>query len=262
MVPLRDAISRNSAFRPLVRDDRQPLGDRLPDAAGVIEVVMRYDQLGQRLAGHGRACAFDQRLGPRLARRRLEHRQVIGKLEEDRVRAAGAVQQPDALARRASPRRQALAALGAAADRTSAGAARSSIGSSTAVPVDVQLVLHDAAKVDDGVVAHRQHHALDRQIAGEAGAERHVAEVLVVRHPSDPGGQARSAVDGQRERFAGRHRDVRRAAACLRRARCSRALDGSSAARTSTTGLFSMSKRRARAACSPARTARPFGAML
>ena len=38
-------------FRSLVRDDRQPFGHRLADAARVIEVVVRDDEFGQRFAG-------------------------------------------------------------------------------------------------------------------------------------------------------------------------------------------------------------------
>ena len=50
------------SFRPLVRDDRQPLRHRLADAARVIEVMMRDDELGHGLSGHRRARAIDERL--------------------------------------------------------------------------------------------------------------------------------------------------------------------------------------------------------
>ena len=84
-------------FGSLVRDDRQPFGHRLADAAGVIEVVVRDHELGQRLAGTVARARSISALVQRLARRRFEHRQVIGELEQDRVGAAVAVQQPDAL---------------------------------------------------------------------------------------------------------------------------------------------------------------------
>ena len=192
---------------PLCATIVRPFGHRLADAARVIEVVMRDDELGQRFGRHRRARAFDERLRPRLARRRLEHREVIGELEEDGVGAARAVQQPHALAdrrrldgRRRRPRRW----------RGSHIARRRQIvdGLVDCVLVDVDLVLHDVAEVDDRVVAHRQHHAFDGQISRKRGAKRDVAEVLVVRHPSHPCRQARTRVDGECQLLARLERDV------------------------------------------------------
>ena len=76
------------------------------------------------------------------------------------------------------------------------------------VLVDIDLVLHDVTEVDHRLVTHGQHHALDRKISGERGAEDHVAQVLVVRRPSHPRRQPRACGDGQRQLLPGLQRDI------------------------------------------------------
>jgi hypothetical protein len=79
-------------FIAFLRDDRQSGSDRLTESARVIEMVMRHNHLRHPLAGHNRLRFLNQGPRPRLARRKLEQREVIREFEQDRVGAASSRQ--------------------------------------------------------------------------------------------------------------------------------------------------------------------------
>ena len=100
------------------------------------------------------------------------------------------------------------APCGDPAERTDAGALRSSIGGIDDVAIDVELALHDVAEVDRGGEAGRQLNALLRHVAGECGSIRDVTKVGVRADVADPGGEIRCSIHGQRQRVALAHGDV------------------------------------------------------
>ncbi len=79
-----------------LRDDREAFGDRRAQPTRVIEVMVRDDGFGDGLARHRAARFGDQRRRPRAVRRHLEQSQVILELEQYRIGAAVARQQPNA----------------------------------------------------------------------------------------------------------------------------------------------------------------------
>jgi len=80
-----------------VRDDGHALGDEGANAARVVEVVMRVDQVADRLGGDERLHLRDHGQGPLFTEGRLDKRHVIPELDSQAVRSNRRHQQPHAL---------------------------------------------------------------------------------------------------------------------------------------------------------------------
>jgi hypothetical protein len=70
------------------------------------------------------------------------------------------------------------------------------------VAIDVELVLHDIAKIDRRREAGRQLNAFLRHVPGECGSERHIPEIGIRPDVTDPRGKIGCCVHGQRQRVA------------------------------------------------------------
>ena len=69
----------------LMRDDREPFGDRRPDSARMIEMVMAVDDVRQRFARPQLARLCNHRERPGIVLRRVDEHQMIGELHERAV---------------------------------------------------------------------------------------------------------------------------------------------------------------------------------
>lgn len=133
--------TRGHGFHPgavaAVRDHREALRDRRAESGRVVEVVVRDDELRERLAGNGLPGFRDHRQSPRFALGRIDQHQVVAELDERAVvRLAG--EEPETLSR--GLHRHVGAGGAAAGAVAAAGAARSP--TSPSIACDVACSVH------------------------------------------------------------------------------------------------------------------------
>ncbi len=188
------------------RDDRQPLSDGSAKPDAVVEVVMRLNDLCDPLAGHQCIDHVEDRLECGIRTIGLHHGDVVVEFEKRvAVHVPHVVGDLHRRQRGAASAGRALWRLRSAQRSRRAQIIDRCIDD---VAIDVELALHDIAKIDRRCEAGRQLNAFLRHVTSECRAKRDVSEIGIRPDVTDPRRKIGCCVHRQRQRVALTNGDV------------------------------------------------------